>query len=78
MKGKNKSHGKMVELFSWKTTYNKDHLEVCLPIRRLSSDLYGMWSSMKITLNVGGILSILINSVSRNKKLILTGQHTDW
>ena len=50
MKGKNKSHGKMVELFSWKTTYNEDHLEVCLPIRRLLSDLYGMWSSMKITL----------------------------
>ena len=37
MKGKNKSHGKMVELFLWKTTCNKDHLEVCLPISRLLS-----------------------------------------
>ena len=36
------------ELFSWKTTSHKDHLEVFLPISRLLSGLYGMWSSMKI------------------------------
>ena len=39
-----------IELFSWKTTSNKDHLEVCLPNSRLLSGLIGMWSSMKITI----------------------------
>ena len=40
-----------IELFSWKTTSHKDHLEVCLlPNSRLLSDLIGMWSSMKIAL----------------------------
>ena len=36
------------ELFSWKTTPYKDHLEVCLPNSWLLSDLIGMWSSIKI------------------------------
>ena len=39
-----------VELFSWKTTSLKDHLEVCLPNSRLLSGRIAMWSSMKITL----------------------------
>ena len=39
-----------VELFSWKTTSHKDHLEVGLPNSRLLSSLIGMWSYMKITL----------------------------
>jgi len=39
-----------LELFSWKTTFLKDRLEVCLPNTRLLSGLIGMWSSMKITL----------------------------
>ena len=39
-----------IELFSWKITSNKDHLELCLANRRLLSGLFGMWSSMKITL----------------------------
>ena len=48
---------KDVELFSWKTTYNKDHLEACLPNSRLLiSGLFGMWSSMKITLCMLDIL----------------------
>ena len=40
-----------LELFSWKTTSHKDHLEVFLPNSRLLSSLIciGMWSSMKIT-----------------------------
>ena len=39
----------MLELFSWKATFHKDHLEVRLPIRRLISGLYGMlWPSMKL------------------------------
>ena len=38
-----------IELFSWKTTSHNDHLEICQPIRRLLSGLYGMWSSIKIT-----------------------------
>ena len=37
---------KDLELFSWKTTCLKDHLEVCL----LLSGVYGIWSSIKITL----------------------------
>ena len=41
-----------VEVFSWKTTSHKDHLEVCLPTSRLLFGLYGMWSSMIITLVV--------------------------
>ena len=36
-------------VISWKTTSHNDHLEVCQPIRRLLSGLYGMWSSIKIT-----------------------------
>ena len=40
------------ELFSWKTTSLKAHLEVCLPKSRLLSGLIGMWSSMKITLYI--------------------------
>ena len=43
---------KKVELFSWKTTSHKYHLEVCLPNSRLLSGLIGMWSSMKITLHI--------------------------
>ena len=39
------------ELFSWKTTSQKDHLEVCPPIFVLIAGLYGMLSSMKITLD---------------------------
>ena len=35
-----------LELFSF------HHLEVCQPISRLLSCVYGMWSSMKITLFV--------------------------
>ena len=55
-----------LELFSWKTTSHKDHLEVCLPNSRLLSGLIGMWSSMKITLNVeiedtSGLVKILKN-----------------
>ena len=41
-----------VELFSWKATSHKDHYEVCLPISRLLSGLYGMWSSIKTTLHL--------------------------
>ena len=33
---------------------HKEHLEICLPIRRLLSGLIGMWSSMKTTLVVTG------------------------
>ena len=40
----------ILELFSWKTTSHKAHLEVCLPKSRLLSGLIGMWSCMKITL----------------------------
>ena len=40
----------LLELFSWKTTSHKDHLEVYLPISRVLYGLSGMWSSMKITL----------------------------
>ena len=32
-----------IELFSWKTTSHKDHLEVCLPMCRLLSGLYCLW-----------------------------------
>ena len=39
-----------VELFSWKTTSLKDHLEVWLPNSWLPSGINVMWSSMKITL----------------------------
>ena len=39
-----------VELFSWKTTSHKDHLEVCLSNSRLLSGLIRIWSSMKIAL----------------------------
>ena len=38
-------------VISWKTTFQKDHIEVCLPNNRLLSGLIGMWSSMKITLH---------------------------
>ena len=31
------SIGRVVELFSWKTTSHKDHLKVCLPNSRLVS-----------------------------------------
>ena len=33
-----------------KTAAHKDNLEVCLPISILLTGLYGLWSSMKITL----------------------------
>ena len=39
-----------LELFSWKTTTHKDHLDVCLPNSRLLSGLTRMWSCLKITL----------------------------
>ena len=40
----------LFRIISWKTTSHKDHLEVCFPNSRLLSGLYGMWSSMKMTL----------------------------
>ena len=45
-----------VQLFSWKTTFHKDHLEVCLPNSRLVHGLLGIWASMKITLVMGWLL----------------------
>ena len=48
-----------VELFSWKTTSHKDHLEVCLPNSRLLSGLIGMWSSTKITLSTYSSLMLM-------------------
>ena len=39
-----------LELFSWKTTSQKDHLEVCLPNSRHLSGLIGMLPSIKIIL----------------------------
>ena len=39
-------------LFSWKATFHKVHLEVCLPNNRLLSGLSEMWSSMKITVHL--------------------------
>ena len=46
--------------------YHKNHLEVFLPNSRLLPGLIGMWSSMKITLNVeiedtSGLVKILKN-----------------
>ena len=60
-----------VELFSWKTTSHKDHLEleVCLPNSRLLSGLIGMWSCMKITLNF-----ILKSSFPHFKRELLCSQ----
>ena len=46
----NHSSTRQVELIAWKTTSHKDHLEVCLPNSRLLSGLYGMLSSMTISL----------------------------
>ena len=47
-----------VELFSWKTTSNKDQLEVCLPKSSLLSGLIGMSFSMEISLDLclGGVI----------------------
>ena len=56
-----------VELFSWKTTSNKDHIEVCLPNGRLLSGPIGMWSSMKITLINYILLLILTLSLLGHK-----------
>ena len=40
----------MIRVIFVEDTSHKDHLEACLPIIRLLSDLYEIWSSMKITL----------------------------
>ena len=45
-----------IEVFSWKTISHKDHLEVCLPNIILLSGLIGIWSSMKITLPLPGVI----------------------
>ena len=52
VKTKTVNQRQYLELFSWKTTSNKYHLLVWLPISRLLSGLhlYGMWSSMTIAL----------------------------
>ena len=60
-----------MELFSWKTTSHKDHLEVYLPNSRLLSGLIRMWSSVKITLNMGMTFHFLLDTllVYMQKKL---------
>ena len=58
-----------LELFLWKTAFNKDCLEVCLPNSRLLSDLIGIWSFMKITL-----YQIKLNKKINPKNKCLAGQ----
>ena len=58
-----------VELFSWKTTSHKYHLEVCLPNSRLLSGLTGMWSSMKIALHITQIYFL---------QILMTQSHLVW
>ena len=57
-----------VELFSWKTTSHKDHLEVCLPNSKLLSDFIGMLSSMKINLGYRkNNVNLLVHVLSKIK-----------
>ena len=42
---------------------HKDHLEVCFPNSRLLSGLYGMWSSMEISLHISCYLYLEMKNV---------------
>ena len=52
-----------------KTIFHKGRIEVCLPGSRLLSGLYGMWSSLKIPLDVTTIWNFNAMGISKLKRI---------